>query len=150
MPPNPSLLKSPTQRDGAYYEKMAAEFLQAQGLVLLSQNWQQPKVGEIDLVLLHLGRSWHTLVFAEVRKRTVSCYGDAITSITKAKQRKLIKTARYFMQHHPQYADLECRFDVIGFNPLQSTREPNRDSMGASKNEHYPEWIQGAFIASAW
>lgn len=143
MPSNPSLLISPKQREGGYYEQLAAEFLTANGLQIIGQNWQQPNVGEIDLVLLHPAKAWDTLVFAEVRKRRSRGFGDAFMSVTAAKQRKLIKTARYFLQQHPNYAHLECRFDVVGFN-LSSKQ-------GAmSEPVCLPEWIQGAFISRAW
>lgn len=145
MPANSELLKSPTQRDGGRYERLAADFLQSQGLILLSQNWQQPKVGEIDLVLLHPGRTWDTLVFAEVRKRKNLGYGDAAMSVTRGKQRKLIKVAQYFLQHNSNYLNYECRFDVIAFNQL---RHAGRHT--GCKDDCLPEWIQGAFLASAW
>lgn len=164
MPPNPALLKSPSQRDGGRYEQIAAEFLQAQGLLLISSNWQQPKVGEIDLVLRQPGPAWDVLVFAEVRKRKASGFGDAAVSVTRAKQRKLIKTARYFLQANPQYAHLECRFDVLAFNPSFNSpfSQPldkliNRQAKGNEPHSErledvmpMPEWIQGAFLAPAW
>lgn len=145
MPANPSLLKSPKQRNGGHYEQLAAEFLQSNGLQIISQNWQQPKVGEIDLVLLHPGAAWDTLVFAEVRKRQVSGFGDAFMSVTASKQRKLIKTARYFLQQYPQYANLECRFDVVGFNSPAKLA-----SSDMAEQACFPEWIQSAFISRAW
>jgi putative endonuclease len=41
----PLNLTSPTQRQGSRFEQQACAFLQAQGLILIAQNWQQPKVG---------------------------------------------------------------------------------------------------------
>lgn len=142
MPANPELLISPKQRQGGGYEQLAADFLQQQGLRLIARNWQQPKVGEIDLVLIEHGRSWNVLVFAEVRKRKLLGYGDALASITRSKQKKLIKTARYFLRHHPEYADFECRFDVVGF-----TERTGRSGQGEMLQS---EWLQGAFLAPAW
>ena len=142
MPSNPSLLRSPKQRQGGRYEKIAADFLQQQGLCIIANNWQQPKVGEIDLILLQPGRAWDTLVFAEVRKRKVSHYGDALTSITCAKQRKLIKTARFFLRQNPSYAHLDCRFDIVAFNQVGNAK--------VDLDFLEPEWVQGAFIANAW
>ena len=63
----PLTLTSPTQRQGSRFEQQACEFLQARGLILIAQNWQQPKVGELDLVMLEKGQAWSTLVFVEVR-----------------------------------------------------------------------------------
>lgn len=142
MPPNPLLLSSPKQRQGWRYEKIAADFLQQQGLSIIATNWQQPKVGEIDLILLQPGRAWDTLVFAEVRKRKVSHYGDAVMSITYAKQRKLIKTARYFLRQNPSYAHFDCRFDVVAFNQMGKAK--------TAQDFLQPEWVQGAFMANAW
>ncbi|WP_201569520.1 YraN family protein [Psychrobacter sp. JCM 18900] len=139
----PLILTSPKQRQGSRFEQQACEYLQAQGLRLVAQNWQQPKVGELDLVMIEIGSAWSTLVFIEVRQRKFSNYGDAALSVTASKQRKVIKAAQCFLQQHPEYAHYDCRFDVIAYNTM---------SMSNSRNEqldHQPEWIQNAFIASA-
>lgn len=137
-------LTSPTQRQGSLFEQQACEFLQTQGLRLIAQNWQQPKVGELDLVMLELGQAWSTLLFIEVRQRKHSEFGDAALSVTASKQRKVIKTAQYFLQKHPEYAHYDCRFDVIAYNTKGKT-EP-KEQLG----DNQPEWLQGAFMASAW
>ncbi|WP_261870229.1 YraN family protein [Psychrobacter sp. JCM 18901] len=97
MPNHKSLiLTSPKQRQGSRFEQQACEYLQAQGLRLVAQNWQQPKVGELDLVMIEIGSAWSTLVFIEVRQRKSSNYGDAALSVTASKQRKVIKAAQCF------------------------------------------------------
>lgn len=133
------LLSAPKQRQGADYERQGCVYLQAQGLQLLAQNWLQPKVGELDLVMLEQGKAWQTLVFVEVRVRKASIYGDAAMSVTRQKQRKLIQTARYFLQHHCQYQHLDCRFDVLCF-----------ERQDANIYQAQPEWIQAAFMAADW
>ena len=140
----PLTLTSPKQRQGSRFEEQACEFLQAKGLRLIAQNWQQPKVGELDLVMIETGSAWSTLVFIEVRQRKRSAFGDAALSVTTAKQRKVIKTAQYFLQQHPEYSQYDCRFDVIAYN----TTSPKHTKPIAL--EHQPEWLQGAFVASAW
>ena len=153
----PLTLTSPKQRQGSRFEQRACEFLQAQGLQLIAQNWQQPKVGELDLVMLETGQAWSTLLFIEVRQRQHSGFGDAALSVTASKQRKVIKTARYFLQAHPEYSHYECRFDVIAYD----TNKVNTRSIVANhtnrnndyindKSENKPEWLKSAFIASAW
>ena len=137
-------LTSPTQRQGSLFEQQACAFLQAQGLYLMAQNWQQPKVGELDLIMLEVGQAWSTLVFIEVRQRKRSSFGDAALSVTASKQRKVIKTAKYFLQQHPEYAHYDCRFDVIAYNTTDKTKTKGQLS------DNQPEWIKGAFIASAW
>lgn len=63
-------------------------------------------------------------------------------SITYAKKRKLIKTARFFLTQNPSYAHLDCRFDVIAFNQVMNSKG-DQDFLA-------PEWVQGAFLANAW
>ena len=151
----PLMLTSPKQRQGSYFEQQACEFLQGQGLILIAQNWQQTKVGELDLVMLEKGQAWSTLVFVEVRQRQQSHFGDAALSVTAAKQRKIIKAARHFLQQNPQYHKYECRFDVIAYNTMnkKNKNEANitLDNQPNQRLEiNQPEWLQGAFIASAW
>ena len=140
----PLSLSSPKQRQGSLFEQQACEFLQAKGLRLIAQNWQQPKVGELDLVMIETGSAWSTLLFIEVRQRKRSTYGDAALSVTASKQRKVIKTAQCFLQQHPEYADYDCRFDVIAYNTLGSIL------LKDSALDTQPEWIKGAFVARAW
>ncbi|MBO1531304.1 YraN family protein [Psychrobacter sp. F1192] len=135
------MMSSPTQRQGSHFEQQACQFLQQQGLVLIAKNWQQPKVGEIDLIMLEPGQTWSTLVFVEVRQRRRSSFGDAALSVTTAKQRKIIKTARCFLQQHTQYMDYDCRFDVVAYDGQKS---PNLQTV------YQPEWLPAAFIATAW
>ena len=94
-------LNAPKQRQGGQFEQLACQFLQDQGLILIAQNWQQPNVGELDLIMLEKGQAWSTLIFIEVRQRVRSGFGDAALSVTTAKQRKIIKAAQYFLQQHP-------------------------------------------------
>ena len=151
----PLMLTSPKQRQGSRFEQRACEFLQAQGLILIAQNWQQPKIGELDLVMLEKGQAWSTLVFIEVRQRQNSVFGDAALSVTASKQRKIIKAARYFLQQNQKYSDYECRFDVIAYNTSNNNNKNKIDvTLCTQPNQRLeinrPEWLQGAFIASAW
>lgn len=152
----PLMLTSPKQRQGSYFEQQACEFLQERGLILVAQNWQQPKVGELDLVMLEKGQVWSTLVFVEVRQRQRSYFGDAARSVTTSKQRKIIKAARYFLQQNQKYSDYECRFDVIAYNTANNSNSKNETNITLDNQSNQrleinqPEWLQGAFIASAW
>ena len=140
----PLILTSPKQRQGSRFEQQACEYLQTQGLRLVAKNWQQPKVGELDLVMIEIDSAWSTLVFIEVRQRKFSNYGDAALSVTASKQRKVIKAAQCFLQQYPEYAHYDCRFDVIAYNTMSKSNSRNEQL------DHQPEWIQNAFIASAW
>ncbi|MGP4953168.1 YraN family protein [Psychrobacter sp. T6-1] len=138
----PLQLTSPKQRQGGYFEQQACSFLQIQGLTLIAQNWQQPKVGELDLVMIEAGVAWPILVFIEVRQRKRSGFGSAAMSVTQAKQKKIIKTAKCFLQQHPKFADYECRFDVLAYDVVPSTT--------TLFDSEVPEWLKGAFVTTAW
>ena len=169
----PLLATSPKQLQGNYFEQLAGEFLQQQGLQLIAKNWQQHKVGELDLVMVEVSVAWSTLVFIEVRQRQRSSFGDAALSVTASKQSKIIKAAKYFLQQHPEYADYECRFDVIAYNvnKIDSNKahitktakanakladqnllsaSPDTINNGVTNPSYQPEWLVGAFVAQAW
>lgn len=59
-----------------------------------------------------------TLVFVEVRFRKQNDYGGALESVTRSKQRKIIRTAQYYLQTERK-EDCPCRFDVIAIEPEQ-------------------------------
>ncbi len=111
---------------GAEAEAEAADFLQQRGLVLLEQNFRS-RYGEIDLILRHA----QTLVFVEVRLRSNPNFGSAAESITHAKQRKLVRTAQFFLtERGMNQRACSCRFDAVLFGGPCI------------------EWIQNAFDAS--
>ncbi|MBU5617431.1 YraN family protein [Psychrobacter sp. TAE2020] len=139
----PLLATSPKQLQGNYYEQLACQFLQQQGLTVVVKNWQQPKVGELDLVMLQLGPKRPTLVFVEVRQRQRSNFGDAALSVTARKQAKVIKTAQYFLQQYPHYADYECRFDVVVY-------DIDKGISTEKQSNCQPNWLISAFVAQAW
>ncbi|MEP4147300.1 MAG: YraN family protein [Halioglobus sp.] len=113
---------------GDEYERRAACFLQQQGLELIARNYRC-RCGEIDLIARHR----KTLVFIEVRARGNPRYATAAASVDYRKQQRLLRTAKIFLQRHVEFAKLPCRFDVITFEPRQSTENVN------------PQWIRGAF-----
>ena len=107
---------------GLEAEKLAATFLAERGLKLVMQNYHC-RYGEIDLIM----KEGKTLVFIEVRLRTNAQFGDAGSSITPQKQKKLIFTAQHYLQQHIESA---CRFDAILMN------KANLDGI---------EWVRNAF-----
>jgi len=121
---------SPTHIKGQKAEEQALEFLQAQGFELVEQNYACT-TGEIDLIM----RQHNLLIFVEVRSRNSTAYGGAAASITLSKQRKISRAAASFLQAYPDFADADCRFDVIAFDQRRA------HDLGAA------DWIQGAFDA---
>ncbi len=91
---------------GLAAEKLAATFLSAQGLKIVTQNYHC-RFGEIDLIMTDAS----TLVFIEVRLRSNKQFGSAGASITPQKQQKLMLTAEHYLQQNA--TKNACRFDVI-------------------------------------
>lgn len=107
---------------GGQAEKLAAVYLNRQGLKLLASNYQC-RFGEIDLVM----REGKTLVFVEVRLRSNANFGGAAMSITATKQQRLARTAEHYLQQHGESA---CRFDAILMSAMDTASI---------------EWIKNAF-----
>lgn len=107
--------RSPTQRQGRHAEARALAYLADAGLTPLARNLSC-KAGEIDLVCLDGG----TLVFVEVRERQDARYGGAAASIGRAKQRRLIRAAQFWLpslrRRHFQGRMPVCRFDAVALN----------------------------------
>ncbi|MBL8500358.1 MAG: YraN family protein [Nitrosomonas sp.] len=91
---------------GSDAEQIALTYLQRQNLVLVAQNYRC-RFGEIDLIM----RDGATLVFVEVRMRGSEAFGGAATSITPAKQAKLLHTARHYLSR--LNSEPPCRFDAL-------------------------------------
>lgn len=90
---------------GKQAEQLACDYLRANGLRLIMSNFYS-RFGEIDLIM-HDGDSY---VFVEVKQRSKGT-NSAIESITVSKQRKLIKTAQFFLLKLGK--DVNCRFDAV-------------------------------------
>ena len=108
-------------RRGEQAETLAADFLSGKGLRIAVRNYRS-RYGEIDLI----AREGATVVFVEVRSRASDAYGGAAASITAAKRKKLLKTARHYLAGITPLP--QCRFDA-----LLITGEPPRI-----------EWIRNA------
>ena len=90
-------------------EDYALQFLEAKGWTLLDRNWRIP-MGELDLVV----KKGDVLAFVEVKARNPSQEWRPEDAVTHAKQRKLARTARAWLESHEDIAkDLWPRFDVI-------------------------------------
>jgi putative endonuclease len=111
---------------GRLWEDAAVEHLQANNLVILHRNFRC-KVGEIDII----ARDKNCVIFVEVRYRRNDAFGNAAESVTRAKQQKIIRTARFYLQTRTGAQDIECRFDVVAISPAIDTPRI--------------EWIKDAF-----
>ena len=124
---SPRDAKATTKKVGDAAEDAACEYLQDQGMRLVTRNYRTPGRGggEIDIIARAPDG---TLVFIEVRKRASARHGGAAASVGFAKQRRIVFAARHYLlqlQTTPP-----CRFDVVAVEP------------------HGVEWLQAAFDAS--
>ncbi|MDX1515010.1 MAG: YraN family protein [Gammaproteobacteria bacterium] len=113
---------------GQWAEAVARDFLQSKGLKLLASNYRC-RHGELDLIM----RDRTTIVFVEVRYRRSDGFGSAAESVTSNKQRRLIATARHYLQHTGPKEDPACRFDVL--------------AIGENAGVPAVDWIKDAFDA---
>ena len=93
---------------GVRAESLAAAFLRREGFQILQQNFRGRR-GEIDLIALED----RTLCFAEVRYRGQARYGHPGSTISRLKQRRIIKTASVFLATRWVGPACACRFDVV-------------------------------------
>jgi len=115
---------------GEAIEQEVQLYLQNKGLKLVQKNFLC-KAGEIDLIM----REKNALAFVEVRFRKSAIFGSGAETVTYRKQRRIIKTAQYFLLKYPSYANFACRFDVVSVQP--------------DDNNQYNtiQWIPNAFEA---
>ncbi|MFB0981866.1 MAG: YraN family protein [Alteromonadaceae bacterium] len=102
--------KKPTTREtGNVTETFAAHYLVKQGLIIQDKN-QHSRLGEIDIIM----KDNDTFVFIEVKYRSSTLFGGAISAISSQKQQKIRKTAAFYLQQCGlnEY-NTPCRFDVV-------------------------------------
>jgi putative endonuclease len=93
-------------------ENRAAAALEAKGMQLVARNFRSPQ-GEIDII----ARENDTLVFVEVKAWDHYGFEDLPLAINEKKQRRIIETAKYFLQEHRKYNKMGIRFDVVFISP---------------------------------
>lgn len=91
---------------GKLGEHLAVEFLTNKGFSILDTNWRFGN-DEIDII----AKDKDTLVIAEVKTRRSNYYGEPEISVTKTKQKFMIRATEAYIQK--KKIDLEVRFDVI-------------------------------------
>ena len=123
--------KRKTRDIGRQAEQLALQYLQSRGMKLVECNYNC-RFGEIDLIL----KDNNVLVFTEVRYRKQKAFGSGAESIDARKQQKLLASAAYYLQKHPEFSQHPCRFDVVSLN-------------GAKLDQQHIEidWIPDAFQA---
>ncbi len=92
---------------GELGEEIACKYIQSKGMLLLQKNFSC-KAGEIDII----AKDKENIVFIEVKTRTSDKYGKPSEAVSIAKQRKIVKTALWYMSQKHLF-DYMSRFDVI-------------------------------------
>jgi len=91
-------------------ESIGSAWLMAKGYRILARRYRTP-VGEVDMVVKRGG----TIAFVEVKAR--QDFVTAATAITQEQRRRVANGARYYVSHHPKYADHAMRFDAVLVRP---------------------------------
>ena len=118
------------KRKGLHYENQAKNYLVEHGLALLKQNYHC-RFGEIDLIMLQK----EALCFIEVKFRNSMAYGGAASSISNQKQKKIVKTALFFITQNKKFKQHSIRFDALLIQQQADNKSVDID------------WIQNAFYA---
>ena len=100
-------MKMERRDTGRLGEKLAQDFLKKQGFYIIDTNYRCPE-GEIDIVARHND----CLVFIEVRAKSSPVFGSPEESVTRAKKRRLIATARRYRQSH-DHLPASWRIDFV-------------------------------------
>jgi putative endonuclease len=94
------------QQLGIFGEKIAEKYVTEKGYLILNRNFRFGK-NEIDLVTEFSGK----LIVIEVKTRQTAEIGEPWRSVTRAKQRQIIRVANFYI--HEFNVHLETQFDVI-------------------------------------
>lgn len=99
------------QAVGAYGERLASQYLEGEGLVVLARNWRCAD-GEVDLIL----RDGDDVVFCEVKTRRSTSFGTPAEAIGPEKVRRLRRLAARWLAES-SLRPREIRFDVVAVLP---------------------------------
>lgn len=108
---------------GTRGEDLAAEFLEALGMVVLARNWRC-RYGELDLIV----QDGAVLAFVEVKTRTGSGYGTPAEAVTRAKAERIRRLAGTWLSEQPRRWS-HIRVDVVtvllarGYAPVITHRK---------------------------
>lgn len=112
---------------GKQGEREGIEYLEQSGYQILEKNYRT-RAGEIDCIAKHKD----ILVFIEIKTRRSRQFGLPQEAVSIAKQRKIIKSAKIYLQHksYNQNLSIPIRFDVLAI----TLREANRPTFELIQN----------------
>ena len=92
-------------------EELACAELDARGYAILERRYRT-RYGEIDVI----ARDGDTLVFVEVRRKSAADFGSAAESVTRDKQRRIIRMALDYLARAALVDRCPVRFDVVAID----------------------------------
>ncbi len=98
-------------------EDEACRFLKKKGYRIIDRNFRT-RFGEIDII----AKEREFTVFVEVKLRNSSFYGLPEESVDFRKQKKIIKSAEFYLQKNG-LSDTDCRFDVVSICGMENNRK---------------------------
>ena len=96
---------------GKIGEQAAAELYEKHNFKILARNFYNHKgkmFGEIDFIAVKQNH----LHFVEIKTRTNAQFGTGLEALTKFKQMRLIKAAKFFIQYVPRFQGFQPHFDL--------------------------------------
>jgi putative endonuclease len=99
---------------GIVGENLAVDVLSSRGYAILERRYRTDH-GEIDIIAM----DGETLVFVEVRAKATAECGTAAESVTREKQRRIVRMAAVYLAMH-NLVDPQCRFDVVAIDEALS------------------------------
>ena len=99
-------------KKGKEGETLAALALQKKGMKIICRNFRS-SFGEIDLTVM----DGEVLVFVEVKNWPAFGYENLGLGINHKKRRRIIETAKFFLNIHRKYNHRAVRFDVVFIKP---------------------------------
>lgn len=118
-------MRTEKRKKGDAGEGVALNYLKKRGYKILERNYEN-RIGEIDIIAKNDG----TIIFVEVKSQDVADiqYGEAgerlypERNVDWRKQRKLIKTAEWYLLEKDYPDDTIWQIDVIGVDLDESRR----------------------------
>ncbi len=107
-------MPSENQTKGFAGERIAAEWLESKGYVILESNYRFMKA-EVDLIAFLPAKQYHRggdLVFVEVKWRKNADFAHPESSVGATKKRLMLQAAEAFL-HERKMEGTPCRFDII-------------------------------------
>ncbi len=92
-------------------EDLACAELDARGYAILERRYRT-RYGEIDVI----ATDGDTLVFVEVRRKSAADFGFAAESVTRDKQRRIVRMALDYLARAELVDRCPVRFDVVAID----------------------------------